>query len=102
MRRTKFRRTTRRQCRTESTARTLWELKDADGSHLPPEPGTLACEIPCYPHSKGLPLRVQFGPGHQRPFFYCPEDQKHPLAADQRHGIDEAKYHAIVDTVMPE
>lgn len=101
MRRTKYRRTTRRQCWTESTARTLWELKDADGSHLPPEPGTLACEIPCYPNAKGLPLRVQFGPGHQRPFFYCAEEQSHPLATDQRHGIDEAKYHAIVDTVMP-
>lgn len=86
---------------SESTARTLWELKDADGSHLPPEPGTLACEIPCYPNAKGLPLRVQFGPGHLRPFFYCAENHNHPLATDQLHGIDEAKYHAIVDTVMP-
>ena len=68
----------------------------------PPEPGTLACEIPGYPDSLGLPLRVQFGPGHQRPFFYCAEEQSHPLATDQRHGIDEAKYHAIVDTVMPQ
>lgn len=85
----------------ESVARTLWELKDADGSHLPPEPGTLACEIPTYPGAKGLPLRVQFGPGHQRPFFSVPADQDHPLATDQRAGIDVAKYHAIVDAVMP-
>ncbi len=85
----------------ESTVHALWALEDRDGSHLPPEPGTLACEIPCYPDSMGLPVRVQFGPGHLRPFFYCAEDQTHPLATDQRHGIDEAKYHAIVDTVMP-
>ncbi len=83
----------------ESTARTLWELNDADGSHLPPEPGTLACEIPAYPGAKGLPLQVQFGPGHLRPLFSFPADQDHPLAMDQRAGIDEVVYHRILEAI---
>lgn len=83
----------------EAAVNTLWQLEGADGSHLPPEPGALACEIPGYPGSKGLPLVVRFGSSHLRPLLFLAEDLKHPLASDQRDGINEATYHAILDQV---
>ncbi|HLO97885.1 MAG TPA: DUF2199 domain-containing protein, partial [Fimbriimonas sp.] len=62
---------------SEETVGTLWRLKDADGSHLPPEPGILACEIPVYTGSKGLPVAVQFGPFEMRPLIRLVDDVNH-------------------------
>jgi hypothetical protein len=84
----------------EETVKTRWSLQDGDGSHLPPEAGILACEIPGYPDAKGLPLQVHWGRAELRPTFHLATDLWHPLALDQRNGIDEVQYHAILTLVM--
>jgi hypothetical protein len=76
------------------------ELEDVDGSNEPRMFGKLACKIPVYPDSVGLPVEIQFGPPDQRPSFFLPADSTHPLALEQREGIDEHRYHEIVAAVL--
>lgn len=77
----------------------LWALGDSDGSNEPREEGKLACAIPVFTDSLGLPLEVQFGPGDKRPLFFLPFHSPHPLALEQREGISESRYHEIVSVV---
>lgn len=84
---------------TEEAVQTLWQIDRASDAMLPPAPGVLACDIPCYPHAKGLPLLVHFGPVELRPLFSLKADLDHPLAVDQMQGIDEEQYHAILHAV---
>lgn len=82
-----------------SVVQKLWALGDSDGSEEPRESGVLACTIPLFPDSMGLPLEVQFGPGDKRPLFYMPADCHHQLALEQRLGLDEPGYHRVLEAV---
>jgi hypothetical protein len=74
----------------------IWEL---DGSNEPRVSGKIACKISLFPDSVGLPVEIQFGPPDLRPSFFLPADSTHPLALEQRNGIDEQRYHEIVAAV---
>ena len=84
----------------ESVMQKCSQLQDADGSNEPRMSGKLACKIPHSPDSVGLPVEIQFGPPDLRPSFFLPADSTHPLAREQREGIDEARYHEIVTAVL--
>lgn len=84
---------------SEQAIGTLMQLNGEDGSNLPPQPGVLASEILGYHGSKGLPVLVHFGPPELRPLLSLAGDLDHALATDQRNGIDESKYHAILDSL---
>ena len=75
------------------------ELEDVDASNEPRMPGKLACTVPLHPDSIGQPVEIQFGPPDLRPSFFLPADSTHPLALEQRNGIDEHRYHEIVAAV---
>jgi hypothetical protein len=84
----------------ESVMQKCSQLQDADGSNEPRMSGKLACKISLFPDSVGLPVEIQFGPPDLRPSFFLPADSTHPLALEQRNGIDEARYHEIVTAVL--
>lgn len=77
----------------------LWALGDADGSGEPREPGSLACSIPLHEETLGLPVEVQFGPGDKRPLIFLAARSNHPLAEEQRTGMDEETYHRVLKAV---
>ncbi len=72
-------------------------MYDQDGSNEPAHAGTLANEIPAYENMVGVPVLVLFGTQTKRPCLgMLPEDQS-KLAEEQRVGIDDARYHEILD-----
>lgn len=84
---------------SQSVIEKFAELEDVDGSNEPRMPGKLACTVPLHPDSIGQPVEIQFGPPDLRPSFFLPADSTHPLALQQRNGIDEHRYHEIVAAV---
>lgn len=83
----------------EEAIQKLWKLDSGSGEIFEPECGVLACEVPGYLGSKCLPLEVHFGRADLRPLLVLDSTSDHMLAVHQRHGIDEAQYHAILDLV---
>jgi hypothetical protein len=71
-------------------------LYDADGRSEPPVSGTIANDIPTYPATLGLPVRVQFQTSSSRPIFLLAEDNEHPLAVEQAKGMSHRRYHEIL------
>lgn len=75
------------------------ELYDEDGSSEPVHRGQLANALRAYPGSLHAPLLIQFEESTKRPSLYLePEDQS-GLALEQRAGIDDARYHQILDVI---
>ena len=86
---------------SEETIGIYRSVFDKDGSALPRAIGAIACKIHTYPENLGLPVEIQFGPSNLRPTFHLSGDSEHELAIDQRQGLSEEKYHAIVAVIAP-
>lgn len=72
------------------------ELFDKDGSAERSVPGTLANAMPGYPPTLGLTVDVQFQDSTSRPTIAVPTGE-HPLAAEQAKGVDNRRYHQILE-----
>lgn len=75
------------------------QLYDVDASNEPAHAGKLANKLPGFDHSEGLRLFVQFQSKTQRPTFSLPPQDRSPLALEQRNGIDNARFHQILDQI---
>jgi hypothetical protein len=71
-------------------------LYDKDGSQEPKVSGLLANRVPLHEESLGLPVLVQIGSSTQRPTITFPPEASHPFAVEQKEGIDETRFHAIL------
>ncbi|MFT3986515.1 DUF2199 domain-containing protein [Aestuariivirga sp.] len=75
------------------------ELYENDGSAEPRVEGALANELPAYANSMGMPVLIQFEDPKNRPSIYLGPDNKSRLANEQRNGIDQARYHEILEAI---
>lgn len=75
------------------------ELFDKDGRSEPPHSGSLANALPPYAGSLGARVLVQFGDPTKRPTIHLTEADESQLKQDQRCGIDNARYHAVLDAL---
>jgi hypothetical protein len=69
-------------------------LYDSDATGEPPAIGVLANHIPFYPDANGATAIVHFGSATQRPTLKI--EGSSTLAIDQRYGIDNGRYHAVL------
>jgi hypothetical protein len=70
---------------------------DADGNEEPPKSGKLANALPPYDNSLGTDVEIQFRGPSERPTLHLLDFDNSDLAQDQRHGIDNVRWHAIVE-----
>lgn len=75
------------------------EMYERDGSTEPVHRGTLANNLPGYESSFGAPVEIQFQGSTKRPSLNLPQDDKSQLASDQRDGIDNLRYHEIINLI---
>ncbi len=75
------------------------ELFDKDGSVEPMYAGYLANALRAYADSSGAEVLVQFRDPTQRPALHLRESDASPLAREQRCGIDNARYHEILEVL---
>jgi hypothetical protein len=61
--------------------------------------GSLATDIVGYPASSGLHVGIAFADPALRPLFTLETDNDHPLARQQRDGLDGAEYHMILRSI---
>ncbi len=64
----------------------LWD--DPKQGKVPPFPGRLANALRCYQGTLGLPGRVRLTAPKESPLFELDADVDHPLAREQREGVD--------------
>jgi hypothetical protein len=84
----------------EVEAAVFWryvELYKADGNGEPPHAGRLANNLPAYPGALGAEVLIQFREATRRPTLHFSETDDSLLAGEQRSGIDNARYHEILD-----
>lgn len=74
------------------------EIYDEDAELEPQAEGTIANRMPPYEQSNGENVSIAFGSASQRPRFTLAAESSSVLAREQREGIDEARYHDILDT----
>lgn len=75
-------------------------IYDQDATNESPVCGLLANEIPIYENSRGLPATMRFGTASQRPTAWFSAEARHACADEQRAGIDDRRYHEIVDALI--
>ncbi len=75
------------------------KLYDEDASTEPPHAGTLANALPAYDDTPGTPVQIQFRNQHSRPSIHLMPGDDSRLALDQRSGINNARYHEILDQI---
>ncbi len=72
------------------------EIFDLDGSDEPTSSGVLANAIPGYEDAANERVIITFGSPSARPTFDLEPHSQSSLAKDQRTGIDERRYHAML------
>ncbi len=72
------------------------EIFKIDASREPTASGVLANAIPGHPDAKNERLVIKFGKSDQRPTFFAEADSLSSLARDQRLGLDDDGYHAML------
>lgn len=84
-------------------ARSVFEryvtLYDEDASAEPPYTGTIANRPPLYADALGADVWIQFGSSKERATIHFPQGAPSTLAAEQRQGIDAARYHEILKAI---
>jgi hypothetical protein len=75
------------------------ELYDQDGSSAPEAEGVLANELSPYRGSLGTPVMIKFRDAKDRPSLCVRSECDGPLAVDQRLGIDQRRYHQILEAI---
>jgi hypothetical protein len=74
-------------------------LYDQDGSAEPQHKGTLANALEPYSESFGATVLIQFRDPTKRPTLWLTNGDQSELAREQRTGIDNARYHEILDVL---
>jgi hypothetical protein len=82
-----------------STFNRYVELFDNNGSAEPRHAGTLANALPVYGDSLDASVLIQFGEPTKRPTLHLLNGDDSLLAREQRCGIDNARYHEILDAL---
>jgi hypothetical protein len=59
--------------------------------------GRLANSIPGFPELLNEPLEIEFQDSESRPSFNFPSSAVHPLAKEQREGVDFARHHEFLE-----
>jgi len=59
--------------------------------------GRLANTIPGFPELVNEQLEIEFQDSNSRPSFTFPSTAAHPLARDQREGVDFARHHQFLE-----
>lgn len=76
------------------------ELYEADGRNELPKEGSLANTLRAYdPDTKGHPILIQFREATRRPSLHVFPEDVSALALEQRKGIEEIRYHEILDAI---
>jgi hypothetical protein len=73
------------------------ELYEHDGWGEPLHKGILANALSAYPGSFGAPVLIQFRESTRRPSVHALPDDDSVLAMEQRHGIDNLRFHQIAE-----
>jgi hypothetical protein len=76
------------------------ELYDKDAGGEPKAAARVANALKPYPQSLGAPAWLRFGPASQRPTLHLLDSDGGVLAREQRSGIDDARYHEIVEILL--
>jgi len=76
----------------------FWEREGRE-SVIGPFKGRLANSLSVYPETLNMKLEIRIQPAGQRPLFVL-EEREHPLAIEQRLGIDMAKAREYVCILM--
>ena len=84
----------------DSVVQKYAELEDIDGSNEPRMFGKLACKNPPPPGLAQPPIRNTIRPRDHRPSLFLAANSVHPLAPEQREGMDKELYHEIVSVVI--
>lgn len=74
------------------------EMYEQDGFSEPMHKGVLANELRSYPESIGLPVLIQFRESTKRPSFHMADDNS-AISDEQRDGINDARYHQILEAL---
>lgn len=75
------------------------ELYDKDGSSEVPHSGMLANALLAYQNALGAAVTIQFRDPLKRPALYLAQNDQSHLANEQREGINNARYHEILDII---
>jgi hypothetical protein len=75
----------------------LWSTPGREGE--PPYVGWLQTELPDYPPTVGLKVRVQTRPVGERPTVEV-EPSAHPLVREQREGITSQRVREIAERLL--
>ena len=75
------------------------EVYDEDATSEPTRAGTLANALPAYPRSLRTPVVIQFENPSKRPSLFTRADDRTLLSVEQRAGIDERRYHEILEMI---
>jgi hypothetical protein len=80
-----------------STFERYLEMYESDGCEEPLHKGALANALPAYPGSFGNPVLIQFRESTKRPSLLSLPNDPSVLAMEQRHGIDNLRFHEITE-----
>ncbi|RYG26068.1 DUF2199 domain-containing protein [bacterium] len=86
----------------EDAVKALYAFDRGDPAPNEPMYGWLATDVVDYPKTSGLDVRIEFSNPALRPLFNLEPDSGHPLARQQRDGLDSAEYHAILRAIGSE
>ncbi len=75
------------------------QLYDEDGNSEPADVGKLANALPAYAGSLGTQVVIQFRDPSKRPSLYLMPGDESQLALEQRAGINDARYHEILNII---
>jgi hypothetical protein len=75
------------------------EIYNEDGSAEPPATATLANALGAYPDAPNEKVLVRFGDSTSRPTLEVLAESRSSLAVEQRNGINQERYHAILHEI---
>ena len=83
-----------------ATFKRCLELYDKDAQGEPEAAARIANALKPYPQALGAPAWLRFRSSSQRPTLHLPDSDGGVLAREQRSGIDDARYHQILEILL--
>lgn len=77
------------------------QLYNEDAASEPEVWAVVANDLPGYETTVGARVLVQFGTSSDRPTVRLPAESTHSVALEQQRGISEARYHEILESLVP-
>jgi hypothetical protein len=78
------------------------EVYEEDATSEPEVCAAVANDLPGYEPAVGTRVFVQFGTSANRPTVRFPDVSTHSAAVEQKCGINEVRYHQILESLVPE